>query len=282
MNSVSFNPSTFVPSRLYHYTTAEGLVGIISSGVLRATNFAFMNDPDEYGYGLRLRSEVLDAIERDARSPVEKKVLASLRTAQEVVRDKLDLFLICLSAAHDRLSQWRAYGSAGRYALVLNPEIIQESKTLTLMQVIYDSEKQRESLVKPIQLGLEALAEIEASGPSSNELDEAAKEIARLLSSRSFFRAPALKNPAFYEEEEWRIVMYNKDPSFIEFTTRAGMIRPHLEVSLSEDTQNLPLEQVLLGPGTDPVLSPKAVSLLLRKHGYADVEVVSASFGLRD
>lgn len=34
-------------AELYHYTTAEGLHGIITSQHLRATNIAFLNDSEE-------------------------------------------------------------------------------------------------------------------------------------------------------------------------------------------------------------------------------------------
>jgi hypothetical protein len=40
-NSKSF------PEVLYHYTDARGFLGIIESGILRATHISFMNDASE-------------------------------------------------------------------------------------------------------------------------------------------------------------------------------------------------------------------------------------------
>ena len=45
--SVSLKPSDAIPSPLYHYTSSGGLVGIVSSGVLRASNFSYLNDSTE-------------------------------------------------------------------------------------------------------------------------------------------------------------------------------------------------------------------------------------------
>ena len=39
------------PGLLYHYTTSEGLVGIVSTHSLWATEAAFLNDFSEFSYG---------------------------------------------------------------------------------------------------------------------------------------------------------------------------------------------------------------------------------------
>ncbi len=43
-----------LPSVLYHYTTAQGLLGILESGSLWTTNSRFLNDPTEIEYATRL------------------------------------------------------------------------------------------------------------------------------------------------------------------------------------------------------------------------------------
>jgi hypothetical protein len=44
---------------LYHYTSAAGLYGILSSGVLRASNYLYLNDTSEIEYGKTLVIEHL-------------------------------------------------------------------------------------------------------------------------------------------------------------------------------------------------------------------------------
>jgi hypothetical protein len=49
---------------LYHYTTAAGLMGIVQSRTLRATNAEFLNDAQELQFGRsRLRDALLERAE---------------------------------------------------------------------------------------------------------------------------------------------------------------------------------------------------------------------------
>ncbi|MFO1205708.1 MAG: hypothetical protein U1E63_08295 [Burkholderiales bacterium] len=52
---------------LYHYTTAEGLKGIVESQQLWATNIAYLNDAEEHiGFFDRRLTHLLDQPIRDA------------------------------------------------------------------------------------------------------------------------------------------------------------------------------------------------------------------------
>jgi hypothetical protein len=42
-----------VPAEIFHYTTAEGLIGIFDSGEIRATQAACLNDSTELSYAYR-------------------------------------------------------------------------------------------------------------------------------------------------------------------------------------------------------------------------------------
>lgn len=48
-----------VPDNLFHFSTPPGLIGIVSSGALWATDLSFMNDSTEFIYG---RSMIDDTI----------------------------------------------------------------------------------------------------------------------------------------------------------------------------------------------------------------------------
>src|SRR5229473_5273124 len=43
-----------IPEFLYHYTSQDGLLGIIESRSLWATNISYMNDATEFGLSVRL------------------------------------------------------------------------------------------------------------------------------------------------------------------------------------------------------------------------------------
>lgn len=55
---VSIRPSEALPSRLYHYTSAAGLLGIVSQGILRGTHFGHLKDSTEIQYGLGIARDL--------------------------------------------------------------------------------------------------------------------------------------------------------------------------------------------------------------------------------
>jgi hypothetical protein len=101
------------PSRLFHYTSQAGLLGIVTSNVLWATNALYLNDSSELDYGLS----------------VARKRLRSMAGGTDLVREFLrraDLLLdlpgllpgrnfyaCCFCEDPDLLSQWRAYADRG-------------------------------------------------------------------------------------------------------------------------------------------------------------------------
>lgn len=52
------------PSVLYHSTTAAGLLGILNSQRVWATNARFLNDPSEIRYALGIVSEIVGQEEK--------------------------------------------------------------------------------------------------------------------------------------------------------------------------------------------------------------------------
>src|SRR5689334_21356612 len=59
---------------VYHYTSAAGLIGILSSGIVRGTYAALQNDTSEIAYGASVCLEVLES-ELRTRSGVQRTLL---------------------------------------------------------------------------------------------------------------------------------------------------------------------------------------------------------------
>lgn len=67
------NTISNLPKHLYHYTTLEGLKGIISSNALWATHYKYLNDSSEVDYARSIISEALaDTIEKNSRASKAK------------------------------------------------------------------------------------------------------------------------------------------------------------------------------------------------------------------
>jgi hypothetical protein len=112
-------PHVEPPPVLYHYTGVKGLVGIVKSNRLWASDVLFMNDSTEVRYGRDLIiSEAKAAADRTA-SPVAQAVFKTVDKILYKVDDLVETFFAaCFCEDGDLLSQWRGYaGRRGGYAL---------------------------------------------------------------------------------------------------------------------------------------------------------------------
>ena len=131
---------------VFHYTSAEGLLGILSSGQLWSTAHVSTNDESEFKYG----RGVLEALVKKHRFDGEnqKRVDAALRALEldfdeaaasfeDHVAFVMDHFITVYMSSFCRarskkdyldglLSQWRGYGGTGGYAIQFSRAKIQE------------------------------------------------------------------------------------------------------------------------------------------------------------
>jgi len=110
------------PENAWHYTSAAGLVSILTRHKLWATSAAYMNDKDEINAGrLALRRAI------KSREPAVEQWQLDQLSAIGVTRpgNPHDLFLLCASSDGDALTLWRSYGigSEAEYAIDLDPSI---------------------------------------------------------------------------------------------------------------------------------------------------------------
>jgi hypothetical protein len=110
---------------LYHYTSAEGLKGIIENNELWATSAYYLNDSAEMFYGYRVLKEVLDDwLSKNSRSEdsITLGLVHNLQRSFQARFEKCQLkpiYLTCFCQEDNLLSQWRAYGQSGGYSLGL-------------------------------------------------------------------------------------------------------------------------------------------------------------------
>jgi hypothetical protein len=99
----------------FHYTSAAGLVGILTTGSLWMTDQRFMNDPNEGRYCASELDKLLQSRE-DLESPALLKDCVKLLRAHQD-QEQRQRFVVCFSEKPASLSQFRAYGV---YALAFN------------------------------------------------------------------------------------------------------------------------------------------------------------------
>jgi Protein of unknown function (DUF2971) len=155
------------PAVLYHYTTAAGLMGIIASQRLWATNARFLNDPSEIRYALKMISDTVAEREKaylEARSAEPTLAVPDLagiilgvgapkieiwaKDLLEVFHHQREVYVTSFCEDGDLLSQWRGYASAGGgYAIGIAAGQVWRTTSMRppviLRKVIYDPETQR-------------------------------------------------------------------------------------------------------------------------------------------
>lgn len=258
---------------IYHYTTSRGLEGILSSGVLRASNYRHLNDASEVGYGCELVADVL-AREAKRRSQTFHNAIIDIeqslrsRWDQYLDRQLMDIYVTSFCEAADRLSQWRAYGKPeGSYCIGFEIRRLDGIGLFWPRRVIYEPEEQR--------------SEIETTIGRLNELSAPmtrADDVEFLLRYAMVELACRLKHPAFREEGEWRSIIdaSNYDSQeLIRFPSPdSGPARPFVElIRGSVDSRLLPISEIIVGPCRDQPASVATAQELLDRFGYRNANL---------
>src|SRR6267378_2307536 len=103
----------YVPDgkNLFHYTTQDGLLGIIRDKELWVSSILHMNDAAEFNYTVELVRETIKnkrKNEKPPRTDLYDEILKQLRRFEDMT-----IFVGSFSERRDSLSQWRAYTHNG-------------------------------------------------------------------------------------------------------------------------------------------------------------------------
>src|SRR6266702_4623198 len=189
-----------LPQRLYHYTSQEGLLGILSSKTLWATRIQYLNDSTELAYTLALLKKAFDL---QFQQPLTKLLtLDPVRKALDGLR-LVPIHVACFSEKQDDLSQWRGYSpGGGGFSIGFDPDQLAEAaerRAAFIAPCIYDPDRQSQ-LVKHLVDGFIK------EGITERDKDFDAKKISYDFTMDCVFLASVLKHPSFKHEQEWRIV----------------------------------------------------------------------------
>ena len=271
------------PRILFHYTSGAGLIGILESRSIWATNIRFLNDSTEYDFAVGLARRVIQERIDKARNKFEVAV-ASVLQERLTTDPAADVYVTSFSENADQLSQWRAYSPpTGGYALgfraksLLEPALSNPSFFLT--PCIYDSLSQ-EKLIR--KLFDDVLVFAEESHNAGLTHDRVFREAFKLFGRLIPLAAPAIKHPSFVEEQEWRLVRLPASFDFELPQIREGrsMLIPYHRHSFPKP-ENMPIEEVVVGPTPNPILARDAAEALLLSRGLTSAIARSSSIPYR-
>lgn len=255
---------TSAPQSLYHYTSGAGLLGILETGTLRGTNFAFMNDRSEFGHGFDV---LVSALEEKANAIDNPNIAMALVMAHKAARERtFDLYLTCFCEEPDLLSQWRGYGDqTSRYCIEFTAaKLPRADKVSPLQSVIYDEAAQARLVAEAIELFATAARKCDLS-LTENRQAVASRIIGSIMPAMTRF-----KKNVFREEREWRCVDLAQagNTDGLDFSLNDGIIRPHRILIRALDGHKLPITRVICGASRRESQARRSAELLLAKFGY--------------
>lgn len=265
---ITNNPASIV----YHYTDVNGLIGILSTGCIRATHVNRLNDTSENIHGFELvHDHVSQNMPKESR-PLFDKVLSEFYS--------VDTYVSCYSTENDQLSQWREYtGSQVGYCLGFETSQMAtiDDRLPPLESVIY-----KENQVKNLlNLLLVRVNEFFINNPTFGEIEVG--HVLGTVSATLNSIACITKHPKFEEEKEYRHIYQpgktglNLSPCF-----RSGRfgLTPYVEINFLKPNF-VPLKSITISPCNNFDLEKKELEIFLQKQGYENIKIEKSSIPLR-
>jgi hypothetical protein len=298
---------------LYHYTTAEGLKGIIEKNELWATSAYYLNDSAEMFYGYNVLKEVLDDWQSNNPRPEYSITLGLVRQLRSSFEDLFQkrllkpIYVTCFCEEDNLLSQWRTYGQSGGYSVGFRvlPKIGAFGERLTPEPNIYTCRwiKVEYSRAKQAEICRAILDPIFAALDDPT-VDQAIKTISEhpFFGFQKLFAATMdilmeeivrFKSDAFSVEKEWRAVVRQREfykqgtddggktPIPVYFRTSRGMLVPYVKLVPWKPDKKLPISCIRSGPTLDTTMATVAIVTMLQKHEFRGVRVQGSDITVR-
>jgi hypothetical protein len=267
------------PDTLYHYTSLNGLCGILTKKNIWATHIQYFNDRSEFIHTTELAEEIfgellVSSVFNTKIRNIIKSIGKSFHAfANDISRKfNIGIYVTSFSGNGDLLSQWRGYCNSGAgcsigidRALLLD---IAVSNDCDLIECNYESNQQKPDLRNYITQALDSYSLNKLiEPPNDNMIDDIASNIYKLIARI----APKYKDAAFKEEREWRLVPRELRSNLDEVNFRIGQssLIPFIEFKLNiirgYDFGYVPVKEVIIGPSLDKELAKKSLEQLRYK-----------------
>jgi hypothetical protein len=275
------------PARLYHYTSLDGLLGILGKRAIWATNAICLNDMSELSYINMVISDVATELSKQFKGRAATAFLEVIVGGLELTRDR-EVYVSCFCECGDQLSQWRGYSPArGGYAIGFQTGPMHTGTGYRLRRVEYDEHKQAASVrcvLEFIAAWLEGFGHDCSEGRLNYLVIGALLDAAYVLHEAAF----CFKHPGFAEEKEWRLVHLVERREHLcntplLFRRDAHGVVPYVELQPNGQQPGtavdslLPIEELVVGPNPQPSLAQEVARCLLAGHGFPLEVIVRGS-----
>jgi hypothetical protein len=270
------------PAIVWHYTTADALIKIMTYKKLWASDIHYLNDASE---NTRMKGLLLRRIADRFGSGAEPRLTQLQSEIRFWDSEMYRTFVACFSEEGDSLSQWRAYGTGYGYAIGFSSKqlaalcdrltpLVQASQGLPHLVfggVDYVREdRENEGII--VDEFIDAL--LQSLDTTPNLLP---------YSTIAFrHRAPFVKDAAFSTEAEWRLAgtIDSTDATDLKHRPGRSHLIPYIALELGKDLRDLIVE-IRVGPGPNRDLDVKAVKDFTKAQ-HLNVEVTPTAIPFRN
>lgn len=230
------------PKWFFHYTTAQGLFGILEEKKIWATDANYMNDYEEIRKGIVYAQLWFGQNQQKINNKmgVEHTNIIKMNLQDEPWRQSGQRMFICsFSTEEDSLSQWRGYGGKVGYALGFHQDYLKKkSKELGLafVKCIYKHNKDK----NPVRDALDKLMQnghFDSVPDSFKNISDWLITVINAVKRNSV----ALKGEGFKDEREWRFYpgpngLRHPETSGECYRLQNGIVTPYIKYPLFPQT----------------------------------------------
>lgn len=256
--------SNYPSITLHHYTSGSGLLGIISSDSIWATQIHYLNDSKELIHAVGLAKSSLQELRKGRSGDKFAQICAAVSKQLDSI-SRLALYVACFSEVKDSLSQWRGYcpPSFG-YSLGFDGDrlaTIAKQQGFQLRPCIYEINEQLENLRL---WAYETVAALHLNCPEKEDPAEYTQRNSSIFLESFVAIAPFMKNHSFKDEKEWRMVglVLSTDPK-VNLRVGKTFLIPYVPIKLNSKEQTSPIWNICVGPTPHIELSLNSISHLL-------------------
>lgn len=264
---------------VYHYSNIDALyAGIIlkspSEGkeiCLRASNIAYMNDPEEMKTGLRFWHKMLN------------NKTSSNKLRELINKVQKHSFIISFTSQNEFLPMWSMYGRNGHgITLGFDKEILLKELSNKLYNCLYaDSATLSEYKKKLASPNTSIDNKLISTNPTGWFIDVIEEGILKSLAAFVSFEPLVVltKNPAYKYEQEIRYFELCSCEDRIKYRQASNLIIPFIEVFISKSA----LKEICIGPVLNFQHVKYSISEFLTSNGFAkdDVKIVKSKVPYR-
>lgn len=284
------NDSSLIPKEIsqndikyaWHYTSAQGLYGILNDKCFHVTNALFLNDPTEIEYSKNL---LLQAIKKYYEHPQYNEIADLILNMH--IRSKIwEHYVLSLSLNDDSLPMWQYYGKNG-YALKLDidklfkisfvkniPVDTERTDMTTMGEVIYNVKHQLASLDRNLSKIFNTNRE------NKSDLHRLIYDFINDFETNRLF----YKDSAYSNEKELRYLfsLNNEDAnaSSLFKLSRNGMLVPYIVVDILEIWDII--TEIKIHPLMDEDLTKNGIKRFLKHNGTENIKITKSKVPFRE